>query len=98
MAWATRSFILPVGLADSSFAMTRAEPDGTRRRSSTRGVLPIASRTCFGVCIVSGALFAQIRLFHLRIREDFGGGAFQRYRPGLQHVRAVRVLQRGHRV
>src|SRR6266568_1812499 len=46
MARATRSFMLPVGLADSSFAMMRAEPAGTTRRSSTSGVLPMASRTC----------------------------------------------------
>src|SRR6266571_1656816 len=60
MAWATRSFILPVGLADSSFATTRAEPDGTRRRSSTRGVLPMASRTCFDVCILYPALTGRV--------------------------------------
>src|SRR6266702_6323481 len=42
---ATRSFMLPVGLADSSFAMMRADPAGTTRRSSTSGVLPMASRT-----------------------------------------------------
>src|SRR5216117_791072 len=46
MARATRSFMLPVGLADSSFAMMRADPAGTTRRGSTRGVLPMASRTC----------------------------------------------------
>src|SRR5437899_13107751 len=45
MARATRSFMLPVGLADSSFAMMRADPAGTTRRSSTSGVLPMASRT-----------------------------------------------------
>src|SRR6266516_134583 len=43
---ATRSFMLPVGLEDSSLAMMRAEPAGTTRRSATRGVLPMASRTC----------------------------------------------------
>src|SRR2546426_7605384 len=31
MARATRSFMLPVGLADSSFAMMRADPAGTTR-------------------------------------------------------------------
>src|SRR2546426_6693289 len=46
MARATRSFMLPVGLADSSFAMMRADPAGTTRRSSTSGVLPMASSTC----------------------------------------------------
>src|SRR2546427_4542878 len=35
MARATRSFMLPVGLADSSLATTRAEAGGTTRRSST---------------------------------------------------------------
>ena len=44
IAWATRSFMLPVGLADSSFATMRAEPGGTMPRSSTSGVLPMASR------------------------------------------------------
>src|SRR5436309_15276441 len=51
MARATRSFMLPVGLADSSFAMMRADPAGTTRRSSTRGVLPMASRTCRDVLV-----------------------------------------------
>jgi len=53
MARATRSFMLPVGLADSSFAMMRADPAGTTRRSSTSGVLPMASRTCRDVLISS---------------------------------------------
>src|SRR5215510_14676501 len=45
IARAIRSFMLPVGLADSSFAITRAAPRGTMRRSSTTGVRPIASST-----------------------------------------------------
>jgi hypothetical protein len=43
MARATRSFMLPVGFADSSFTTTRAPPSGGRRRNVTSGVLPIAS-------------------------------------------------------
>jgi hypothetical protein len=39
-----RSFMLPVGLADSSLAITRPNPAGTTLRSSTKGVLSIASR------------------------------------------------------
>src|SRR5215472_10670289 len=45
MARATRSFMLPVGLADSSFTRMRADPAGGRRLSSTSGVLPIAAST-----------------------------------------------------
>ena len=45
IARAIRSFMLPVGLADSSFATTRAAPAGTTRWSSISGVLPIASRS-----------------------------------------------------
>src|SRR5215472_17364449 len=45
MARATRSFMLPVGLADSSFTTMRADPAGARRLSSTSGVLPIAAST-----------------------------------------------------
>jgi hypothetical protein len=37
--------VLPVGLTDSSFATTRAQPRGTMRRSSTTGVLPMRSMT-----------------------------------------------------
>ena len=44
IALAMRSFILPVGFADSNLTTTRAEPAGTTLRSSTNGVLPIASR------------------------------------------------------
>src|SRR5437870_2661742 len=43
--------MLPVGLADSSFAMMRADPAGTTRRSSTSGVLLMASRTCRDVLV-----------------------------------------------
>src|SRR5215472_900178 len=43
MARATRSFMLPVGLADSSLTRMRAAPGGGRRLSSTSGVLPIAA-------------------------------------------------------
>src|SRR5262249_12804316 len=48
IARANRSFMLPVGLADSSLAITRAAPRGTIRRSSTIGVRPIASSTLLG--------------------------------------------------
>src|ERR1051325_1084574 len=44
-ASAIRSFILPVGFADSSFASTRAEPAGTILRSSMSGVLPMPDST-----------------------------------------------------
>src|SRR4029077_10424660 len=44
IASATRSFMLPVGLADSSFTTTRACPGGTTLRKVTSGVLPIALR------------------------------------------------------
>ncbi len=40
-AWAIRSFMLPVGLAHSSLAMTRADPGGTTRTNSTSGVFPM---------------------------------------------------------
>jgi hypothetical protein len=51
IARAILSFILPVGLADSSFATTRAQPFGTTRCSPTIGVFPILSMTplCSGI-------------------------------------------------
>src|SRR5207247_9145611 len=49
----TWSFMLPVRLADSSFAVMRADPAGTTRRSSTRGVLPMATRTCRDVRVTT---------------------------------------------
>src|SRR5437660_4472852 len=41
---ATRSLIEPVGFCPSSFAYSRTEGFGERRRSSTSGVLPTSSR------------------------------------------------------
>src|SRR5580765_3821319 len=44
-ASAIRSFMLPVGLAHSSFASTRADPLGTTLRSAINGVPPIPAST-----------------------------------------------------
>src|SRR5207244_11846260 len=68
MARATRSFMLPVGLADSSFAMMRADPAGTTRRSSTHGVLPMASRTYTDVLIPAQSVVNDHRKHHLDLR------------------------------
>src|SRR5512140_2187854 len=44
-ASAMRSFMLPVGLAHSSFMKTAAAPSGTTRLSCTSGVLPMPAST-----------------------------------------------------
>src|SRR3954447_20562756 len=44
IASATRSFVEPVGFWPSSFAYSRTDGFGLRRRSSTSGVLPTRSR------------------------------------------------------
>ena len=66
---ARRSFMLPVGLAYSSLATTRALPAGTTRRSSTSGVFPIALRIPRSIAL------------HPAPRRHNGAGVPSRKRP-----------------
>ena len=63
IASAMRSFMLPVGFSHSSFTKTRAQPAGTTRRSSTIGVLPIASRTLLDE-FIGGPSRSPVRTAH----------------------------------
>ena len=110
MARATRSFMLPVGLADSSFAMMRADPAGTTRRSSTSGVLPMASRTCRGALIALLLWAHSARIPSLRqqpfdeveallrlgqLQSQLAHFAFHRVKPILEFAPTAELLLTG---
>src|SRR5882672_9497188 len=93
-ALAMRSFIDPVGFADSSFARIRADPAGTMRRSSTIGVCPMASRTpldrrtsaCTVECLrdISQNVLRRFTS-HAETNETVADGVAAPPRPALRH-------------
>src|SRR5262245_17463535 len=66
---ASRSFMLPVGFADSSLATIRPAPFGTTRRSSTSGVFPIAPRI-----VGTSGIATSVGLILRRAQDEAGRG------------------------
>src|SRR3990172_12948626 len=97
MLRAIRSFTLPAGLCDSTFATTSAAPSGTTRFSRTMGVPPISSSTVSAICpslfipSLSDDVARAARAYSaVPLRQVGDGGVLQhaedRLPDGLPHV------------